>query len=100
LANISYFPTHEMAIPDHKLAEDGMKLLEHTIHRHQDGQSSDVTSILRGVECIARQAMNYYATHPDVTPDVPASIQGTYAQVPLYTSDNNIGQTFVSAVYM
>ncbi|KAI0134482.1 fungal-specific transcription factor domain-containing protein [Xylariales sp. AK1849] len=95
LANILYFPTHELVMQDRKLANDGMKLLAHTTLAKQDEHFVHMDAILRGLEIIADKALGHYQMHPDETPDPPANVQGNYPQPPLDLFGEDLGNDYV-----
>jgi hypothetical protein len=83
LANIQYFPTHDLATQDSKLAKDGMKLLAHTVDRQQDEDLKGVLHILQGLDTIADKIIEHFREHPNETPANPTPFQGPYPHVPL-----------------
>lgn len=79
LANCQYYPTHEMARQDHKLARDGMKLLQHLIQIKQDDQFDRGLGVLSDLDLIASQAISHYQGNAVIAPKPPLLAQESYS---------------------
>lgn len=79
LANCQYYPNHELARPDHKLAKRAIELLVQLLTLKNDDQVNRIMSVLDDLETIAGKAISHYQGHPETVPLPPTWSQAAYS---------------------